>query len=227
MPALFMFQTKICGITCLEDAQAAVDAGVDAIGLNFYGKSVRCVTPGLAQEICAALPSMVKRVGVFVNESEETIRAVAETCRLDAVQLHGNEPPDFLPRLKGLRTIVALRPRTGIGEVAQYIEKCFALDALPQMLLIDAYKPGEYGGTGETVDWQAMRELHTVVHGIPLILAGGLTPLNVRQAIEIAQPDAVDTASGVETSPERKCPAKMQAFVASATHAFDLRDANR
>jgi phosphoribosylanthranilate isomerase len=222
-----MFRTKICGITCLEDALAAVNAGVDAIGLNFYGKSARCITPDLAREICATIPASVKRIGVFVNENEATIRATAASCQLDAVQLHGNEPPDFLPHFHGLTVIVARRLRAGAQELAQYVEACVALGTLPQMLLIDAYKLGEFGGTGETVDWQTFRELHTVANGIPLVLAGGLTPQNVQEAIDTAQPHAVDTASAVEISPGRKCPAKMSAFVASALHAFDLRDVNR
>jgi phosphoribosylanthranilate isomerase len=221
-----MFRIKICGITCPEDAAAAVAAGAEALGLNFYNQSPRFVTDEVAHEIAKVMPRSVKKVGVFVNECENTIRQFVEAYQLDAVQLHGDESPHFLQRLLDLNVIAALRPQSGTNHVISYLGECQAIDAVPQMILIDAYKPGVYGGSGNTVDWNAVRALRNVSYNIPIILAGGLHATNVEEAIRTSQADAVDTASGVEIPPRRKCPVKMKAFVDSAKRAFDLPPTN-
>lgn len=193
---------KICGLTDTADALHAADCGADAIGLVFYGRSPRCVTREVARTICAALPPFVTRVGLFVNAAPETIRQTVADCGLDAVQLHGDEAPeqsDYSP----LRTIKALRVRDAQSLVGH---EAFQTSTL----LLDAWTPDAYGGTGESFNWDLAAAVASVR---PVILAGGLTSGNVEEAIERVCPYAVDVSSGVESAPGQKDFAKVAAFI--------------
>jgi len=211
-----LFRIKICGVARPEDAAAIAAAGADAIGLNFYASSSRFVDDARAAEIIAAAgPSLVK-VGVFVNASADEIREKVERLGLDWVQLHGDELPQFVADLQGIRVIRAMR----WGESSTKYLAALTPPGLPTALLLDAYSATAYGGTGQTINWAAVPEVRKRSAGLPLILAGGLTPENVAEAIHAAQPDAIDTASGVESSPGVKDPAKIRAFIAAARTAF-------
>ena len=197
-----MTKVKICGITGVDDALMAVEAGADALGFVFFEKSPRNVDPEQAQRIVAALPPFVQAVGLFVNAPIERVNAVARQCRLDVVQLHGEESPDYCDQVER-RVMKAFRVRgpeslEGLSDyrVAGY--------------LLDAYAPNAYGGTGERFDWDLAAAAKR--HG-PIILAGGLTPDNVAQAVRQVQPYAVDVSSGVESSPGRKDPEKVRRFI--------------
>lgn len=217
-----MFRIKICGITKADDAHAAVDAGADAIGLNFYEKSKRCVSVFSAQAVSEAVPSEVTKVGVFVNETNPNIHARVSTFGLSAIQLHGDETPEFLSRLIDCTLIRARRmDERGVAGIAEDLEACGVAGRVPDALLVDAYSPGEYGGTGETVSWPGLADFRKWMGEVPLILAGGLTPENVAEAIRTVRPHGVDVASGVELSPGVKCPRKMRLFVDNAKSAFD------
>lgn len=250
-----MFKIKICGITTVDDALLAAEAGADAIGVNFYEKSVRYVTPEQAKEISAAIQrhrQPPRIVGVFVNESMERMCSIALKAEFASIQLHGDETlaevvnmnilnslnqrdwiqklllPDPEPRVLIIR---AFRNR---GEtllpISDYLRECrdlkYSDDAklMPQAILLDAYQPGSFGGTGERLDWNLIRAEREMLHGLRLILAGGLTPDNVAEAIATARPDAVDVASGVESAPGKKDPAKVRDFVAAAKEAFATLD---
>ena len=240
-----MFRIKICGITSAEDALLAGEAGADAIGLNFYDKSPRYVTAEQAESIVEELRGVysadqVAVYGVFVNATADDILWVIRDANLYGtdrglgIQLHGDEPPELLRELRshGLGTSGELFqafghaptvPITralhcqdaGLTPVADYLAKCHELDALPQAVLLDAFRPGAYGGTGQSIDWHVVGNRRDELRGLPVILAGGLGPQNVAEAIETARPDAVDVASGVESAPGKKDYAKTMAFVAS------------
>jgi phosphoribosylanthranilate isomerase len=217
-----MFRVKICGITRPEDAVAAADAGADAVGLNFYPGSKRCVDTARAQEIAAAVPPGVTKVGVFVNAAQDEIIAARDTLHLDLIQLHGDEPPEFLAELSrasgGAPIMRAFRLGPGgLTEVEAYLQACRRLGCLPALVLMDAHRPGSFGGTGETCDWSTAAQYYALQNAPPLVLAGGLTPENVAAAIRQVRPFAVDTASGVEASAGEKDAEKMWRFASAAT----------
>jgi phosphoribosylanthranilate isomerase len=203
-----MVKVKICGITDRDDALHAAACGADALGFVFYAASSRCVVPEQARAIIAALPPFVTRVGLFVNENPERIRALVAACGLDAVQLHGDElPTDCL--LPPCRVIKGVRPADA-GDLP-------ALADYPvTALLVDAAVPGQFGGTGQRADWGLARQLATR-HRV--ILAGGLTPENVGAAVRQVRPYGIDVASGVEISPGRKDPDKVARFIRMAREA--------
>ncbi|GAB4495785.1 MAG: phosphoribosylanthranilate isomerase [Anaerolineales bacterium] len=202
-----MTHIKICGITTLNDALAAVDAGADLLGFNFYPQSPRYIEPDSCRKITSLLGMEcphITLVGVFVNSPAPQIGAILETCHLHLAQLHGDEPPEMLAAL-GKRAFKAFR---GVPtDITAYTR-----DAAPA-LLVDSAVKGLYGGSGVTTDWGKAAELSKQ---IPLLLAGGLTPGNVAQAIAQVRPWGVDTASGVESSPGVKDVQKMRDFVAAA-----------
>lgn len=219
-----MFAVKICGITRVRDANTAVDAGADAIGLNFFDGSPRYVAPSRAASIVAQLPSVTRSVGVFVNALPSDITRIVEEVRLDMVQLHGDEPPEMIAQLAPYPVIRAFRLRErGLDPIHEYLGRCERLGHLPQAVLIDAYQPGQFGGTGRIVDWESLRNRETLLRGMPLVLAGGLGPDNVVAAIESANPDAVDTASGVEERPGVKSESRVLEFVRAARCALGRR----
>jgi phosphoribosylanthranilate isomerase len=196
-------------------------AGADAIGLNFYPSSPRYVAPSDAFTIARTLPANVAKVGVFVNSGAEQIARIVDEVGLDCVQLHGDEPPEILQQLHPLPVIRAFRlSHRDCDQVVRYVDRCQELACWPQAILIDAFRPGQYGGTGATLDWTRLDAVTTIRGRIPVVLAGGLTADNVAQAITVARPDAVDTASGVEQSPGKKDPSLVRRFVAAARRAL-------
>jgi len=210
-----MARVKICGLTNHEDALAAVEAGADLLGFNFYTRSPRYVTPDAARAIIERLPESVVSVGVFVNEREpEAVERIASEAGVGAAQLHGDETPEFCSRLSGLLTIKALRVGPDYDD-ARASE--FGTDAV----LLDAFIKDEWGGTGHTFDWALARRTRDRVS--KLFLAGGLTPENVAAAVEAVNPYAVDVCSGVEISPGRKNFLLMRRFVEAVKEAAAVR----
>jgi phosphoribosylanthranilate isomerase len=198
-------KVKICGITSVEDALEAVRAGADALGFVFYPPSPRNITPELAAEIIRHLPPFVITVGLFVNEDSQRIEEIVAQCGLNVVQLHGDETPQQC-RFTGVRVIKALRVRD-----AESLKS--AGDFPVSALLIDAWCEQAYGGTGQVGRWDLAAPL---ARQRVVVLAGGLTPDNVAQAITEVSPYAVDVSSGVESAPGVKSPALMRAFVQQA-----------
>lgn len=215
-----MFRVKICGITTAADALAACEAGADAIGINFYPKSPRCCTLSQAREAAGAVTPGVLRVGVFVNATPEEIRRAAAEVPLDLVQLHGDETPEQIRELRPLPVMKVFRLEAEPAQLAAYLNDCHRLQAWPRMALVDAMRAGEYGGTGHTLDWPLLASQRAAWRGLPLVLAGGLKPDNVAQAIAAVRPWAVDVASGVEDAPGRKSANLIRQFVAAAEKAF-------
>ena len=195
---------KICGIKTLKDALAAIDSGADYLGFNFYPKSVRFIEKSACAEITSILKRehpQIKLVGVFVNSSVEEIKDILQTCQLDLAQLHGDETPEIFAQLAPH----AFRAFRGIPESNAGYER----SEVPAVL-IDAAVKGVYGGSGVTADWTAAAKL---AKKYPLLLAGGLTPENVADAVRQVQPWGVDVASGVESAPGEKDAGKMIQFV--------------
>jgi len=217
-----MFRIKICGVTNPQDAQAAIEAGAEAIGLNFYANSPRCVSVERAQAIVNSIRGQCEVVGVFVNSSDEEINQVGSCLQLDWVQLHGDESADLLPNIDpGFRLIRVRRlSESGLSELKTDLEACAAAGRPPEAVLVDAAIPGQYGGTGTQLDWTGLEGYSTILGTMNLVLAGGLTADNVHKAIRQVQPYAVDVASGVEESPGVKDHQKMQAFIAAAHRAL-------
>ncbi|MBI2757187.1 MAG: phosphoribosylanthranilate isomerase [Chloroflexi bacterium] len=214
-----MTKIKICGIKTLKDALAAIEAGADYLGFNFYLKSVRF----LDKETCAGITSVLKQeypaiklVGVFVNSSVDEIKNIMQTCSLDLAQLHGDETPEMAAIMNG-RAFKVIRLSAQSSEQAftsvypfiKSVPKSVPKPASPAFL-VDAAVKGVYGGSGVTADWSAAAEL---AKRYPLLLAGGLTPANVGAAIGQVKPWGVDVASGVESGVGEKDAAKMSAFV--------------
>ena len=195
-------KVKICGMTNLKDVKVAVDGGVDAVGFIFYKKSPRSVTMQAVRKIVLELPPFVDSVGVFVNETAEQINKIADRCNLDRVQLHGNESPTFCKKIRR-RVIKAIRVKDiqSLKKLSDYPVSSF---------LLDTFSEDQYGGTGKVFDWNLA---YPAKRYGPIILAGGLTPNNVRQAIQRIQPYGVDVCSGVESQPGIKDHKKMQIFL--------------
>jgi len=200
-----MTKVKICGITSLEDALMAAEAGADALGFVFFEKSPRHTLPEQAAGIIASLPPFVQVVGLFVNAPLEFVNATADRCRLDLVQLHGDESPAYCDAVRR-RVLKVFRVRgvESLVPMADYNVAGF---------LLDAYSPRAYGGTGATFDWDCA----VLAKGRgPIILAGGLDPDNVASAVATVAPYGVDVSSGVECSPGRKDPEKVRRFIEQA-----------
>ena len=217
-----MFRIKICGITSPEDAVQAVSYGADAIGLNFYEKSPRFLREEKAKQITDEVGESALQVGVFVNATSQGIQRVAREVGLNAIQLHGDEPPEFLAELTTRVVIRAHRmDHRGIAAIVDDLTACQATGRKPEAILVDAMTPGHFGGTGKTVDWDGLADYRERLGEVPLILAGGLTPENVGIAILAVRPSGVDVASGVECSAGVKDPVKMRSFIEKAKEAFD------
>lgn len=197
---------KMCGITRLEDALTCVEAGVDALGFNFWSGSKRHVTLAQAEEIARVLPPGVLRVGVFVRAAPAEVRAAVTAVGLGAVQLHGDEDPAEYATV-GAPLWQVLRIESALPEAAS---------AHASEVLLDAKVEG-FGGGGRAFDWSLARGAGR--YGVPFWLAGGLTPANVGEAVRKAQPPGVDVASGVESRPRMKDPALVRAFVAAVRAA--------
>jgi phosphoribosylanthranilate isomerase len=199
-----MIKVKICGITNLEDALIAVEAGCDALGFVF-AKSPRQISPVKAKEIIKRLPPFVKTVGVFVNEDPMVVKEVARKCGLDLLQFHGDEPPEYCEDFD-LKIIKAFRIRG--KEDIKRIEKYKNVAAY----LLDGFSKDCYGGGGVKFNWELAKEVK--VH--PIIVAGGLNPSNVKEVIRKLHPYGVDVSSGVESEPGKKDPEKMRRFIQMA-----------
>src|ERR1043165_5905149 len=195
---------KICGMTNLDDALAAVDAGAHALGFMFYEASPRCLTHRAAADIIRALPPFVAKVGVFVNPSSEGVAQAIAECGLDTLQFHGDETPEFCLGF-GLKTIKAFRIRAA--------ESLQALAAFPtDAWLLDSFVAGQLGGTGAQFNWEWSAEAARAGQR-KILLAGGLTPENVARAVQQVRPYGVDVSSGVESKPGKKDAQKMKSFI--------------
>lgn len=237
-----MFRVKICGVTTPIDAMLVVEAGADAVGLNFVAGSPRCLSPDSARQVAGMLPPTVTRVGVFAGMPIAEIRQIARVVGLDAIQLHGHlvppasgavphawDPPEAcvalapLPVIRAARLDATGRPDAALDGARRWIAAATVSGCPPAMLLVDATPPPgtstALGGTGHTVDWERLKGAGEV--GIPLALAGGLTPANVAAAIRSTGVRGVDTASGVESSPGTKDRALVAAFVRAARDALE------
>lgn len=204
-----MARIKICGIGSLQDAQQAVAAGAHALGFVFYPPSPRYIVPELAARIIADLPPFVTSTGLFVNEQSEVVSRIIEQTRLDLLQFHGDETAEFCQQF-ARPYIKAIRMQESTDLQIQAAEFSSA-----RALLLDTYRPGLPGGTGVCFDWSLIPEpLRSRI-----ILAGGLTPDNVRQAIQEIQPFGVDVSGGVETVKGKKDPAKVKRFCNEVVHA--------
>jgi phosphoribosylanthranilate isomerase len=203
---------KVCGIRSLEEAQASIDAGAVALGFNFWPGSPRYIAPEAAREIIVRLPPLVANVGVFVNEARERIEAIASDLSLAAVQLHGDESPEFCAGITAAKTIKAIR-------VTEDFEPQSIRHYSVSMILLDTGIAGSYGGTGRTFDWSVAAECGRMT---PIILAGGLTAENVGEAIATVRPDAIDVCSGVESEPGRKDLGKLRNFMLTVAKANAL-----
>jgi phosphoribosylanthranilate isomerase len=216
-----MFRIKICGITNVSDAQCAVHAGADAVGLNFYPGSPRFIARSIARQICAVLSREIVKVGVFVNAEAKEICQTFDELELDLIQLHGDESPEFIAQLGNRPVMRAFRlGPEGLQPIFVYLEACKQQGCLPKLVMVDAFSKGVYGGSGEIADWSVCAQYRCHEDVPPLVLAGGLTQANVAQAIDQVRPAAVDTASGVESSPGKKDPAAVIAFIKAARKAF-------
>lgn len=205
-----MTRVKMCGITRPEDARAAAAAGAAAIGMVFWPGSPRAVDTRAARDIVVALPAGVPAIGVFVNQSVDEINAVIDEAGLFGVQLHGDEPLDVIGRIR----------RPVIRSVS--VDAAF-IDQIPAQVtvLLDAVDPERRGGTGRTIDWTAAAD---VARRRAVVLAGGLTPSNVEQAIAAVRPYAVDVSSGIESAPGVKDHARIRAFMDAVRRADESGD---
>ena len=204
-----MARVKICGITNLEDALTAVEAGADALGFVFYAASPRHIFPEQATRIISQLPPFVQTVGLFVNEEATAVNEVAALCRLDLVQLHGDESADYCQQISR-RVLKAFRVRslTCLDPIKDYRVAGY---------LLDTFSPSFYGGTGTSFNWEIATE--AVKRHQRIILAGGLTPDNVAEAIRQVGPYGVDVSSGVEAGPGKKDREKVREFIRNAKEA--------
>lgn len=202
-------RVKICGVRTLEEAQAAIDAGADALGFNFWPRSPRYIELEAARNIIAAISPLVACVGVFVNEAPQLIRETVLKLGLSAVQLHGDESPEFCASFDAVKVIKAVRVTEGFDAATL---KNYPVAAI----LLDAGVKGSYGGTGRRFDWRAAVEAKQYAS---IILAGGLTEDNVAEAITQVRPAAIDVCSGVEAEPGRKDLEKLRRFMAAVARA--------
>jgi phosphoribosylanthranilate isomerase len=208
---------KICGVTSEADAEQAALLGADAVGLNFFAKSPRCVDHTRAEAILRRLPPFVEPVGLFVEQPlREVFEVVNRFARIRTIQWHGERrelcdayPFQFIPAFP-------VRDRQSLVTITRYLDMARGLNCLPAAVLVDAHVPGQYGGTGQVAPWELLADFRP---GVPVILAGGLTPDNVAEAVRIVRPYGVDVASGVEARPGVKDVEKLRRFIANARAA--------
>jgi phosphoribosylanthranilate isomerase len=216
-----MFQIKICGITNPQDALVVTRARADAIGLNFYPRSPRFISPDTARQIIAVLPTDIVKVGLFVNAPAADVCQTFDDLHLNLIQLHGDEPPKYLSQLGGRPIMRAFRVEPGnLPPVIEYLAQCRDNGVVPNAVMVDSLSVGVYGGSGTVADWTAAARYAAQPGLPPLVLAGGLVAGNVADAIRTVHPAAVDVASGVESRPGLKDPALVEAFVRAAREAF-------
>jgi len=205
-----MFKIKTCGITNLEDANAAVSYGADALGFVFYPKSPRKVTPETAKNIISSLPQTITTVGVFVDEDKTKVEETASCTGLDIIQLHGSESPEYCNFSREIIKAFRIKEPSDLEALSAY-NSVF-------VFLLDTYSPNEIGGTGQTFNWEIAVDARK--YG-KIILAGGLNPENIEEAIRVVQPYGVDVSSGVEGAEKgKKDHKKLQLFIERAKAAF-------
>ena len=213
---------KICATTNLDDALASIDAGASALGF-ILTESPRRITPESATAIIAALPPSVEKIGVVVNETPESLAKLANDLGLTGLQLHGDEPPDQLPQFRralGLRKIIKTLQARELLAAPRTLDAYLAARDSIDGILLDSGSPTARGGTGQTFDWNAMLPtVERIKQHLPVIIAGGLSPANVADAIRLFDPCGVDVLSGVELSPGKKDPDKLRAFITAARAA--------
>jgi phosphoribosylanthranilate isomerase len=214
VPEVARTRIKICGITRMEDALMVVAAGADAIGLNFYSGSSRFINAEQARDITRALPPLVTTVGLFVNMDAQQVCDIADSVMLDLLQFHGDETRQYCsgferPWIKALR----VHPELDLAAAVQAYDK-------GRGILLDAWHKDAWGGTGSTFDWRLLEHLQS---SAPVVLAGGLNPGNVRQAVMQCRPWAVDVSSGVESAPGIKSPGLVAEFIAEVRAADAAR----
>ncbi|MHC4265814.1 MAG: phosphoribosylanthranilate isomerase [Planctomycetota bacterium] len=204
---MIIVKVKICGITSSEDARAAMDMGADLLGFNFYSKSPRYLDPAKAKDIIQGLPAFIDTVGLFVNSSMDEIHEIVNLCRLDWVQLHGDETPDFCKefRTHNVKTMKAIRVKDQTD-----IEN--AEDYFTDAVLFDAFDPDKYGGTGVTFDWNVVGHINKRV-----FLAGGINPDNAEKAVKLGV-YGIDICSGIESEPGKKDHEKMKKLFENIHH---------
>ncbi len=209
LPVEMSVKVKICGITNLSDAIAAVEAGADMLGFVFWPQSPRCISIEAAAELIRQLPPSIVKVGVFVNAPADLVRGAVERCQLNLLQFHGDEAPGYCLQF-GLMSMKAFRIRdaASLQPLTEYQTDAW---------LLDAYSPDNPGGTGETFNWALAAEAGKL--GRPIFLAGGLKVENVAEAVRRANPYAVDVSSGVEMAPGKKDHDKVSAFIKAAKAA--------
>ncbi|MGE5196966.1 MAG: phosphoribosylanthranilate isomerase [Deltaproteobacteria bacterium] len=200
-------KVKVCGITNLEDALHSVHSGCDALGFVFYKKSPRYISPEQARSIIARLPGHVIKIGVFVDTPERTIKEIAGFCKLDILQLHGRESPQFCEKFRGYKVIKAFRVKDALDLKTILRYHTFAY-------LFDTFVKTRIGGTGKSFNWKLMRNLDGI--GRPVFLSGGLREKSVKQAIDAVHPDWVDVSTSVEISPGKKDRVKVTRFIKAA-----------
>jgi phosphoribosylanthranilate isomerase len=207
---------KICGVTTIADIQLCADAGADAVGINFHPASPRFVDPKQAPPLIRAIPPLMSSVGVFVNQPMRQMCAIAYQLGLRGVQHHGEQreiadpfPFAFIPAFQ-------IKDAGSVSSIRTYLERWRPSGIQPSAILVDAHAEGQHGGTGQTAPWELLAGFQP---GVPLILAGGLTPENVSEAIRMVRPWAVDVASGVESAPGKKDPDKVRRFIGNAREA--------
>jgi len=217
-----MFQIKICGVRDQDTVRAVTQAGGDAIGLNFVPSSTRYVSPEIAVHLVREAAGGLACVGVFVNESIRLVRQLAAVTPLTFVQLHGDESEETLAAFPGETVIRSWRFRDGnLNGLVNSQQSLRSQGWQPAALLLDSYAPGQHGGTGHALPWGRIPLDQGCLAGVPVILAGGLTPENVAEAIRTVRPTGVDVASGVESSPGKKDPIRIRDFVQAARAAFE------
>ena len=209
-------RVKICGITNLEDARFALESGADQLGFNFYKESSRYISTENARELVDSLPLGTVTVGVFVNEPIESVLNTASYVGLDGIQLHGDEDNQYVRELRQRTKLFVLKA----FRVSQTFTVSDALDWDVEYPLFDTYSATSRGGTGKTFDWRAISTDVFLWYPHSAYIAGGLTPNNVADAVRVIKPFCVDVASGVESSPRKKDPAKVAAFIKAAKEAI-------
>jgi phosphoribosylanthranilate isomerase len=209
-------RVKICGVTRPEDIAICAAAGADAVGINFHPGSKRYVDPRSAQPLLRSIPPLMAAVGVFVERPFRQVAAMAYQLGLRGVQIHGEPREIEDPFPFSVIAAFRVRDQKSLEEIESYLKKYADAGRLPGAILVDAFVDGEHGGTGRTAPWELLAEFRPCV---PMILAGGLTPENVAEAIRIVRPSGVDVASGVESSPGRKDADRVRAFVDAARTA--------
>lgn len=206
-------KVKICGITNLEDAQASVDAGCDALGFIFYKKSPRYIVPKEARRIIDTLPKYTVKIGVFVDAKESFIRKIAKLCKLNMLQFHGKESAEFCARFKGYKIIKTFRVKDRLDKKNILKYKTFAY-------LFDTFVKSKIGGTGKRFNWELLNEIKGITQ--PIFLSGGLSGKNVKKAIKAVHPVWVDASSSLEAIPGKKNPEKVINFIKAAKQLTDL-----